>query len=108
MRPKKLYKVTFLSGGKSYELYARTVQSSELWGFTTIADLVFEEPRDSLIIDPAEDRLREEFQHTRALHLPIQAILRIEEVAQRGSAQIRDAVSGEKVTPFPMPPAKPR
>lgn len=108
MRAKKLYKVTFLSGGKSYELYARDVHSSELWGFTTIADIVFEEQRDSLIIDPAEERLREEFENTRALHLPIQAILRIEEVAQRRTAQIRDAASGEKITPFPMPPAKPR
>lgn len=104
MRTKKLYKVTFLSGGKSYELYARNVYSSELWGFTTIADIVFEDQKESLIIDPAEDRLREEFQHTKALHLPIQTILRIEEVAQRGSAQIRDAETGDKITPFPMPP----
>lgn len=104
MRTKKLYKVTFLSGGKSYELYARNVFSSELWGFTTIADIVFEDQKDSLIIDPAEDRLREEFQHTKALHLPIQTILRIEEVAQRGSVQIRDAETGDKITPFPMPP----
>jgi len=106
MRAKKLYKVTFLSNGKSYELYARDVHSSDLWGFTTIADIVFDEARDSLIIDPAEDRLREEFEHTKALHLPIQTILRIEEVAQRGPAQIRDAVTGDKVTPFPMPPRK--
>jgi len=33
MRNKKLYKVTFLHLGKSYELYARHVASSALWGF---------------------------------------------------------------------------
>lgn len=105
MRKKPLYKVSFLDQGKSYELYARSVHSSELWGFTTISDLVFEDA-SSLIVDPAEEKLREEFKDTRALHLPIQSILRIEEVEKRGSAAIRDAVSGDKITPFPMPPSK--
>jgi hypothetical protein len=48
--------------------------------------------------------MRKEFEHARVLHLPIQAILRIEEVDQRGQCQIRDRESGEKVTPFPVSP----
>lgn len=106
MRKKPLYKITFLNQGKSYELYARAVHSSDLWGFTTIADLVFEES-GGLIVDPAEEKLRDEFKDTKALHLPIQAILRIEEVEKRGTASIRDATSGDKITPFPMTPIKP-
>lgn len=105
MRKKPLYKITFLNQGKSYELYARSVQSSDLWGFTTIADLVFEEA-SSLIVDPSEEKLRDEFKDTKALHLPIQAILRIEEVEKRGTAAIRDAASGDKITPFPIVPPK--
>lgn len=105
MRKKPLYKVSFLNQGKSYELYARGVHSSELWGFTTISDLVFDDA-SSLIVDPAEEKLREEFKDTRVLHLPIQSILRIEEVEKRGSAAIRDAASGDKITPFPLPPPK--
>lgn len=104
MRKSRLYKVSFLAQGKSYELFARQVYSSDLWGFTSIADLVFEEPGSSLIVDPAEEKLREEFRDTRVLHLPIQSILRIEEVDKRGTAAIRDATSGDKITPFPMPP----
>ena len=103
MRNKPLYKVTFLHLGKSYELYARRVSSSSLWGFTEVADLVFE-PVDSLVVDPTEERLREEFKDTRVLHLPMQAIVRIEEVERRGQLAIRDAGGGEKITPFPMPP----
>ena len=38
MRTKKLYKVTFLHLGKSYELYARHVASSALWGFTEVGE----------------------------------------------------------------------
>lgn len=99
-----LYKITFLNAGKSYELYARQVASSALWGFTEVRDLVFQAGGEGLLVDPAEERLREEFKDTRVLHLPMQSIVRIEEVGVRGTATIRDAASGEKVTPFPMPP----
>lgn len=108
MQKSRLYKITFLNQGKSYELFARNVQSSDLWGFTTIADLVFDDASDTLIVDPSEEKLRDEFKDTKVLHLPIQSILRIEEVERRGTAQIKDASTGEKVTPFPIAPPRPR
>ncbi|HEX6833772.1 MAG TPA: DUF1820 family protein [Rudaea sp.] len=104
-QPKKLYKVTFISLGKTLELYARHVGSSALWGFTEVGDLVFDEG-GSVVVDPTEERLREEFKDTRMLHLPIQSIVRVEEVEKRGPLAIRDAVSGEKVTPFPIAPPR--
>ena len=104
MRTKKLYKVTFLPLGKSYELYARHVASSALWGFTEVGELVFEAAGEGLLVDPTEERLREEFKDTRVLHLPMQAVIRIEEVECRGSLAIRDAGDGQKVTPLPLPP----
>ena len=104
---KALYKVTFHNHGKVYELYARKVASSGLWGFTEVGDLVFD-VHDGLVVDPTEERLRDEFGGTRALHLPMQSIVRIEEVEKKGASAIRDAETGEKVvTPFPLP-AKPR
>ncbi|WP_119719122.1 DUF1820 family protein [Cognatilysobacter tabacisoli] len=104
---KPLYKVTFFNAGKIYELYARRVGSGNLWGFTEIAELVFD-VHDGLVIDPTEERLRDEFGSTRVLHLPMQSIVRIEEVERKGQSAIRDATTGEKVVmPFPMP-AKPR
>lgn len=104
-RSTNLYKITFLNAGKSYELYARQVASSALWGFTEVRDLVFQPSGEGLLVDPAEERLREEFKDTRVLHLPMPSIVRIEEVGTRGAATIRDAASGEKVTPFPLPPS---
>ncbi|MBN8802854.1 MAG: hypothetical protein ABS96_33375 [Lysobacteraceae bacterium SCN 69-123] len=107
MSSKPLYKITFLNHGKVYELYARHVGSSHLWGFNEIAELVFD-LHDGLVVDPTEERLREEFAGTKVLHLPMQSIVRIEEVEKKGQSAIRDAATGEKVvTPFPMP-AKPR
>ena len=102
----KLYKVTFLSQGKSIELYARHVASSALWGFTEVGDLVFDAPGEGLVVDPTEERLREEFKDTTMLHLPMQAIVRVEEVAKRGALSIRDAASGDKIMPFPLAPPR--
>ncbi|MCI4569422.1 DUF1820 family protein [Lysobacter sp. CFH 32150] len=104
---KTLYKVTFLNHGKVYELYARHIASSSLWGFTEVGELVFD-VHAGVVVDPTEERLRDEFGNTRVLHLPMQSILRIEEVEKKGQSAIRDAETGEKVvTPFPLP-AKPR
>lgn len=105
--PKPLYKVTFLNHGRVYELYARRVASGALWGFTEVSELVFD-VHEGVVVDPTEERLRDEFGGTRVLHLPMQSVVRIEEVEKKGVAAIRDAETGEKVvTPFPIP-AKPR
>jgi hypothetical protein len=102
---KKLFKITFLSEGKTLELYARHVASSALWGFTEVGDIVFDQ-QEAVVIDPTEERLREEFGNTHVLHLPIQCIVRVEEVQKREPLVIRDAASGEKVvTPFPLAPS---
>jgi hypothetical protein len=104
---KTLYKITFFNAGKVYELYARRVGSSSLWGFTEVAELVFD-VHERLVVDPTEERLRDEFGGTKVLHLPMQSIVRIEEVERKGASAIRDATTGEKVvTPFPLP-GKPR
>lgn len=104
---KTLYKITFLNHGQVYVLYAQRVNSGNLWGFTEVADLVFD-VHAGLVVDPTEERLRDEFGDTRVLHLPMQCIVRIEEVEKKGPSAIRDATGGENViTPFPMP-AKPR
>ncbi len=105
MRGKKLYKVTFLSQGRTLELYARHIASSELWGFTEVGELVFEQGA-GVVVDPTEERLRDEFGNTRMLHLPMQAIVRIEEVDKRGPLAIRDAASGDKIMPFPLAPPR--
>ena len=105
---KPLYKVTFLNHGKVYELYARHVGGSSPWGFTEVGELVFD-LHEGLVVDPTEERLRDEFGTTKVLHLPMQSIVRVEEVERKGQSAIRDAATGEKVvTPFPFPAKPPR
>ena len=103
MEDKQLYKIIFLNHGKVYELYSEGVTSSGLWGFIEVSDLVFE-TGEGLVVDPTEEKMRQEFESARVLHLPIQSVLRVEEVEKRGQCLIRDRKSGEKVTPFPISP----
>ena len=98
-----LYRVTFLSAGKTIELYAREVSSSGLWGFIEVGGLVFASAGDAMVIDPTEERLREEFAGTRRLHLPMHSVVRVEEVEKRGICRVTDAVLGDKVVPMPFP-----
>ncbi|MDX1379629.1 MAG: DUF1820 family protein [Xanthomonadales bacterium] len=102
-KSKHLYKIVFFNQGKVYELFSEGVSSSGLWGFVEVSGLVFESG-EGLVVDPTEEKMRKEFENARVLHLPIQAILRIEEVDKRGQCLIRDRESGEKVTPFPISP----
>jgi hypothetical protein len=103
MADKRLYKIIFLNNGKVYELFSEGVTTSGLWGFIEVSSLVFD-TTEGLVVDPTEEKMREEFKDASVLHLPIQSVLRVEEVEQRGQCLIRDRESGEKVTPFPMPP----
>ena len=103
MADKPLYKIIFLNQGKVYELYSEGVTSSGLWGFIEVSDLVFE-TGEGLVVDPTEEKMRQEFASAKVLHLPIQSVLRVEEVEKRGQCLIRDRESGEKVTPFPISP----
>jgi len=103
MSEEKLYRVAFLNLGKVYEMYCNSVGTSGLFGFLEVSGLMFGD-KDSLVIDPTEEKMRDEFEGVEVLHLPMQSVLRVEEVKSKGQAVIRDRESGEKVTPFPMTP----
>jgi len=99
----KLFRIAFLNHGKVYELFCTGVSTSNLLGFVEATGLQFEE-KDSLVIDPTEEKMRDEFDGVEVLHLPMHSVLRVEQVRKKGQAVIRDRESGEKVTPFPVQP----
>jgi hypothetical protein len=99
----KLFRVAFLNHGKVYELFCTGICTSGLFGFVEVSGLVFGE-KDSMVIDPTEEKMRDEFEEVEILHLPMHSVLRVEQVREKGQAVIRDRESGEKVTPFPLQP----
>jgi hypothetical protein len=102
----KLYRVSFVNQGKVYEIFARKVYASDLYGFVTVEQLRFGE-RSGLVVDPSEEKLRDEFEGVERFHVPMHAVIRVDEVQQAGVAKIHEL--GDKVTPFPgalYPPKK--
>ena len=99
----KLFRVAFLNQGKVYELFCTGVCTSDLLGFVEVSGLMLE-GKDSLVVDPTEEKMRDEFDGVEVLHLPMHSVLRVEQVKKKGQAVIRDRESGEKVTPFPVQP----
>jgi len=104
-KPEKeeLFRIAFLNHGKVYELFCTGVCTSGLWGFVEVSGLEFGE-KNALVVDPTEERMRDEFDGVEVLHLPMHSVLRVEQVKKKGQAVIRDRKSGEKVTPFPVQP----
>jgi len=98
-----LYKVVFHNQGQVYEIYARGVGQGGLFGFVEISDLVFG-ASTSMVIDPSEDRLRQEFEGVERIHIPMHSMIRIDEVRKEGSGRILEPEKGEaRVAPFPVP-----
>ena len=103
-QPKSVYRVLFHSQGQVYEVYAHNIYQSDLYGFVEIEDYTFGN-RSQMLIDPSEDRLKNEFEGVQRSFIPMHAIVRIDEVEKEGVAKISDS-KGEKVTPFPLPMPK--
>jgi len=95
-----IYKVSFLNQGKVYEIYARKVGHGTLFGFLEIEELVFDE-RAGVVVDPAEERIKDEFQGVKRTFLPLHTVLRVDEVSHRGSSRITQYEGN--VTQFPGP-----
>lgn len=94
----EIYKVTFLNKGKVYEVFVKQVYQSDLYGFVEIEDYVFGE-RSQVVVDPGEEKLKAEFSGVKRSFIPIQAIIRIDEVEKSGASKIS---SGDNITPFPV------
>jgi hypothetical protein len=102
MSKQRLYRITFTNQGQVYEIYARNVSHGGLLGFVEVEGLVFGE-KSSVVLDPAEEKLKTEFGNVARTFVPVHAVIRIDEVSKPGVAKISplpEGVSG-KVTPFP-------
>ena len=101
MSRKHLYKVVFMNQGQVFEIYARKVAHGELFGFVAVEELVFGE-RTTVVVDPAEEKIKAEFANVRRFYLPLHSIIRIDEVDKQGTSKI-SRVEGGNVAQFPVP-----
>jgi hypothetical protein len=104
MPEKNLYKVIFINQDQVYEVYVKNVYQGDLYGFVIIEDFVFGE-KSAIVVDPTEEKLRLEFEGVNQSFIPVQRIIRIDQVKKRGTPKIeslsKDGAGGvNKVTPL--------
>ena len=98
-----VFRVIFQNQGQVFELYAQQIFQSELWGIMEIEELVFGE-RSQMLVDPAEEKLKSQFEGVKRSFIPVHSIIRIDEVERVGTAKISEAKGSGNVMHFPMPP----
>ncbi len=102
MTSKKIYRVVFINHSEVFELYARKVISSEVYGFVEVEGWIFGE-KSAVLVDPTEERLKALFGSVERSLIPMTSIIRIDEVKQQGTARITAVKSGASVSPLPPP-----
>ncbi len=95
-----IFKVIFVNQSQVFEMYAKAIYQSDLWGFLEIEEFVFGE-RTQVVVDPSEEKLKAQFEGVIRSYVPMHAIVRIDEVERLGVARISEAAGN--VMPFPMP-----
>lgn len=100
-----LYRIQFMNNGKNYQLYVRELVQSDLFGFIEVADFVFDS-QSALLVDPTTEKLKTEFAGVSRSYIPLQAVIRIDAVAERDRGSARISELGDNVTHFPYLPGK--
>src|ERR1700680_4671439 len=101
MAASHIFKVLFVNQGKVYEIYARKVSHGGLFGFVEVEELVFGE-RTTVVVDPAEEKIKSEFDGVKRTSLSLPSVIRIDEVKKQGVSKIT-ALDGANVAQFPVP-----
>lgn len=96
-----VYKIIFYNQGEIYELYARDIYQSEMYGFIEVEEFIFGES-DQVIVNPGEEKLKNEFSSVKRSFIPLQAVIRIDEVEHEGQGKIREIKSSDKIANFPV------
>ena len=102
MAIQSIYKVVFYNQNQVYEIFAKAIYQSEMYGFIEVEEFVFGE-RSQLVVDPGEEKLKSEFSGVKRSYIPMHSIVRIDEVDKEGTGKVTEIKSGEKVTPVPFP-----
>lgn len=97
-----IFRVIFQNQGEVFEIYARQIFQSELWGFIEVEEFIFGQ-RSQLLFDQGEEKLKAAFDGVKRSYIPLNTIIRIDEVEKEGAGKVSEA-KGDNVRPFPVMP----
>ena len=99
MTKKTTYKIIFMQLGEIYEVFAKQIYQSDMYGFIEVEEYIFDQNKQ-LVVDPSSEKLANEFKSVERSYIPINSVIRIDEVIKSGEAKIKQNKS--QITPFPM------
>jgi hypothetical protein len=105
MHEKKIYKIIFIQLGEIYEIFAKQIFQSDMYGFLEVEEFIFSND-DQLVVDPSSEKLKTEFNKVKRSYIPIGSIQRIDEVVESGEARIKKTSSQVSPIPLNIHPAK--
>lgn len=99
MKKSNVYKIKFIQLGEIYEIFARHIYQSEMYGFIEVEEYIFNRDKQ-LVVDPTSEKLKNEFLNVERSYIPLNSIVRIDEVDELGEAKITE--NKGQVSPFPL------
>ena len=99
MKKSNVYKIKFIQLGEIYEVFARHIYQSEMYGFIEVEEYIFNREKQ-LVVDPTSEKLKNEFLNVERSYIPLNSIIRIDEVDELGEAKITE--NKGQVSPFPI------
>ncbi|HEY7773436.1 MAG TPA: DUF1820 family protein [Marinagarivorans sp.] len=107
MASNPIYKVVFYNQNQVFEVFARAIFQSEMYGFIEVEEFVFGE-RSQLVVDPSEEKLKSEFAGVTRSYIPAHSIIRIDEVESEGKVKVIELKPGEKSNMVAFPVMNPK
>ena len=95
MKKNNVYKIIFIQLGEIYEVFANQIYQSDMYGFIEVEDYIFNKDKQ-LVVDPTSEKLKNEFSQVQRSYIPMNAIIRIDEVNETGDAKIKENKTSHK------------
>lgn len=105
MPKNSIFRIVFIQEEDLCEIYAKQVAESDMFGFLLIEDFIFGE-KSQVVVDPQEEKLKALFSGVKRTYVPMQSILRIDEVDKEGPAKLKH-IKGASISRFPQNPFPP-
>ncbi len=99
MKSKSVYKIIFIQLGEIDEVFAKQIYESDMYGFIEVEEYIFNKDKQ-LVVDPSSEKLKNELSKVDRSYIPINSIIRIDEVNETGEARIKE--NKGQVTQFPL------
>jgi hypothetical protein len=99
MKTKCVYKIIFIQLGEIYEVFAKKIYQSDMYGFIEVEEYIFNKDKQ-LVVDPSSEKLKNEFSNVERSYIPINSIMRIDMVNEMGEAKIKE--NKGQVSPLPL------